>query len=214
MWNDCRLAEERGADYARRRAAAPISVGFRGPIEGGGVTARKATKKKSKAKRTRRTAVTSKRAPKSPAARRKRKKTPRGKKDPGGRPAIEWTEDVAKTIGKLAQFGNTVEDMARILRVSKSSLEEAIGKVPKVREAYYGGGAKLNDDLRRSQVTHAKAGNAMLLKWLGIQRLGQRDVKAVELSGTGEDGALKLEGDLGPVVVRKIVELLRSRGQR
>ena len=170
---------------------------------------RPATRRKKKAK-----AVTSARAPKSPRATRARKKTTRGEKDPGGAPAVEWTDDVVQTIAELAEFGNTVEDIARILKVGKSTLEEAIGKIDNVREAYYGGGARLNDDLRRAQVTGAKAGNATLLKWLGIQRLGQRDVKAVELSGSGEDGAVKLEGDLGPVVARKVVELLRSRGKR
>lgn len=177
-------------------------------------TTRKTPAKRKPATPRRRKAVTSRRAPKSPAAKRKRKRTPRGKKDPGGAPAVEWSADVLKTLAELAEFGNTVSDMARILRVGKSTLEEAIAEIPEVRDAYYGGGAKLNDDLRRAQVTNAKGGNASLLKWLGIQRLGQRDVKAVELTGSGEDGSVKVEGDLGPVVVRKIVELLRSRGQR
>lgn len=171
-------------------------------------------KKTATRRKAKRAVVTSKRAPRAPRAKRARKKTPRGRKDPGGAPAVVWDGDVLKTIADLSQFGNTVEDIARILKVGKPTLEEAIGKIDAVREAYYGGGAKLNQKLRRAQVNEAIGGNSSLLKWLGIQRLGQRDVKAVELSGSGEDGAVKLEGDLGPVVARKVVELLRSRGKR
>jgi len=168
-------------------------------------TRKKAVRKKT-AKKTRR--------PRSVRAKRSRKKTPRGQKDPGGQPAIDWNAEVCETIHDLAYSGNTVEDMARILKVGKSTLEEAIANEPEIREAYYRGGAQLNDDLRRSQVKFAKRGNATLLKWLGLQRLGQRDVKAVEISGSGEGGAIPVDADLGPVLTRKLVEFLRSRGQK
>lgn len=173
-----------------------------------------ARKKTTRPKTPRKRATRKARQPRSASAPRARKKRPRGEKDPGGQPAIEWPADVCETLHDLAESGNTVQDMARILKVSKSALEEAIANEPEVREAYHRGGAELNRDLRRSQVKFAKRGNATLLKWLGIQRLGQRDVKAVEISGTGDDGSVKVEGDLGPVVTRKLAELLRSRGQR
>ncbi len=176
------------------------------------------TARKTKAKRAKpskkKTPVRRARQPKSPGAERARKKTPRGKKDPGGRPAIVWSAEVVTAIARLAGFGNTVDDIARILNVAKPTLEEAISKEPAVRKAYYGGGAKLNGKLRRAQVTNALAGNSVLLKWLGIQRLGQRDVKAVELSGSGEGGAVKVEADLGPIVAQKVFEFLRSKGKR
>jgi hypothetical protein len=179
------------------------------------VTARKTQAKRTTRKTAgRKKATRTARQPKSPGAKRARKKTPRGKKDPGGRPAIVWSDDVVKTVAKLARFGNTVEDIARVLNVAKPTLEEAISKEPAVREAYYSGGAKLNGKLRRAQVNYALEGNAALLRWLGIQRLGQRDVKAVELTGSGEDGAVKVEGDLGPIVAQKVFEFLRSKGKR
>jgi hypothetical protein len=178
------------------------------------VTVRKTQAKKKASKKKKQTPTRKRREPRSPGAGRARKKTARGAKDPGGRPAVVWSPEVVKVIAKLARFGNTVEDMARILNVAKSTLEEAISQEPAVREAYYSGGAKLNGKLRRAQVTHALEGNSALLRWLGIQRLGQRDVKAVELTGSGDDGAVKVQGDLGPIVAQKVFEFLRSKGKR
>ena len=177
------------------------------------MAARRATAKKKAAAgpKTRKKA----RQPKSPRAPRARKKTPRGKKDPGGAPAIVWEGKVVEAIGDLAKFGNTVEDMAVILGVSTSSLEAAISdeSLP-VRGAYYGGKAQLRDTLRRSQVRTANEGNASMLKWLGVNLLNQRDVKAVEISGSGEGGAVKVTADLSDILVRRLGEFLRSRGKK
>jgi hypothetical protein len=166
---------------------------------------------------------------KAPAKRRKKaspkgakatsRKAPRSRKpaadapDPGGAPSIDWTPAVCETIRLLASFRNTVEDIAVILGVSKSALESAISTNDQVGEAFRSGTANFRSGLRLSQVKSALEGNASMLRWLGVNELGQRDVKAVEFTGTGEGGAVRVEADLGSVVTGKIVEFLRSRGK-
>lgn len=166
----------------------------------------------------------------TPAAGRRKKASPKGAKktsraaprsrkveadqaDVGGAPSIDWTPEVCETIRLLAGFRNTVEDIATILGVSKSALETAIAdETNPAREAYRQGGAHFRQGLRMAQVTTALEGNAAMLRWLGVNELGQRDVKAIEL--TGADGsALQVEADLGGIVARKLTEFLRSKGQ-
>lgn len=111
----------------------------------------------------------------------------------------------------MAGFGNTVADVATVLGISKSALEAAIADVDHEASRAYGlGKADLRSSLRRAQVEAARGGNVTAQIWLGKQILGQRDVKKLEL--TGADGEpLKVEGDLAPVVTRRLEEYLRNR---
>lgn len=163
-----------------------------------------AARKKARTSRRRATAA------RSPVAQRARTGDPHRP----GRPSIQWDEENAKDVHRMARAGNTVEDMAVILRVSKRALEyELAREESSVREAYHRGRAERRDVLRTAQLRLALRGNATMLIWLGKQDLRQRDVKRVEV--IGEDGApIAVKGDLGPVVSRKIAEFLRSRGKR
>ncbi len=157
--------------------------------------------------------VRKKAAPRTPRAKRTRRKPPSGEPDRGGRPAIEWTEQAASDVHRMARAGNTVGDMAAILGVSKRSLETAIAGSDAVGEQYRLACAERHDVLRTAQLRAALSGNPTMLIWLGKQDLGQRDVKAVEVSGTGGE-PIEVEGDLGPVLKQRIVEFLRSRGKK
>lgn len=152
--------------------------------------------------------------PRSPRAKRARRKPPADKPDPGGRPAIDWNEDVARDVHRMARAGNTVGDMAAILSVSKRSLETAIANSGDVGEQYRLACAERRDVLRTAQLRTALQGNPTMLIWLGKQDLHQREPpRMVEVSGVGGE-AIEVEGDLGPVLERKIVEFLRSRGRQ
>lgn len=172
------------------------------------MTARKskAGKKKPAKKKTART-------PRSPAVRRARR-PPADRPDRGGRPAIEWTEQAAADVHKMARAGNTVGDMAAILEVSKRSLENALQKNPDISEAYRRGCAERRDVLRTAQLRLALRGNATMLIWLGKQDLGQREPpRMVEVSGAGGE-PIEIEGDLSAVLKQRVLEFLRSRGKK
>ena len=113
----------------------------------------------------------------------------------------------------MTRAGNTVGDMAAILGVSKRSLETAIADTGTVGEQYRLGAAERHDVLRTAQLRAALRGNPTMLIWLGKQDLGQRDVKAVEVTGAGGE-PIEVEGDLGPILEQKIMEFLRSRGKQ
>lgn len=130
-----------------------------------------------------------------------------------GRPAIEWNDKAVRAIERLALKGNTVEDMASILEVGKRTLERAIAtEYHPVRHAYERGRAHRRNNLRTWQYQTARGGNATMQIWLGKQDLGQRDVKAVELTGE-QGGPIGIEGshDVGQVLEERIVALARSR---
>lgn len=155
-----------------------------------------------------------KRVPRSPALKRSRRPTPTGKRDRGGRPAIDWTEQAAVDVHRMARADNTVADMAAILDVGKRSLELAIQQNDTIGGAYRRGLAERRDAIRTAQLRYALRGNPALLIWLGKQELGQREPpRAVEL--TGADGEpIELRGDLEPILKQRITAFLRSRGKK
>lgn len=169
------------------------------------MTARKKASRKKTAAGSRR-----KKTPRSTKAARSRRKLPKGEPDKGGRPAIQWTEANAQDVRDLAEVGNTVADMARILGVSKRSLETAIGSHELVKPAYEIGCAERRNGLRTAQFKAAKRGNGTMLVWLGKQELGQRDFKRLEIVGP-EGGPVELDADLGFVVKERLRTFLRNR---
>ena len=46
--------------------------------------------------------------------------------------------------------------------------------------------------------------------WLGKQLLGQRDIRAIELTGT-DGGPMEMQADLGPVLEAKLSEFIKNR---
>ena len=165
-----------------------------------------ATRKKSTRKSSRKkSSPQSARKRKAGSARPARRKPPKGSK--GGKPKVEFD---LKDLRELAATGNTNRTIARLLHVSEATLQARIADTPEVSDAIDLGKAELERDLRTAQVKYAKKGHGTMLVWLGKQVLGQRDVRAVEL--TGQDGApMELQAELRPVLEQKLVEFLRNR---
>lgn len=125
----------------------------------------------------------------------------------GGAPKVEFDLD---DLTELAAKGNTNETIARLLKVSKATLQRRIADTPEVADAIANGRASMEDDLRTWQLSSAKGGNATMQIWLGKQNLGQRDVRAVELTG-GSGGPLEIDHGLRPALEAKLAEFIRSR---
>jgi hypothetical protein len=118
-------------------------------------------------------------------------------------------------LEELASKGNSNETIARLLKVSKATLQRRIADSPQVADAIAQGRARVEDKLRTVQLETAYAvglpGSATLQIWLGKQLLGQRDVRAVEVSGAN-GGPLELQADLRPVLEDKLAKFIKSRG--
>jgi hypothetical protein len=79
-------------------------------------------------------------------------------------------------VERLAELGNTMEDIAWILGCSKQTIYTNMNNDPEFMDAYKRGFAKGNERLRRAQFDAAVEDKVpSLLIWLGKQRLGQRD---------------------------------------
>jgi hypothetical protein len=151
----------------------------------------------------------------------KRAKAPQAKKSKasrkgtaGGRPRFIFGKHACECLAWLAGAGNTIEDAARIVTVSKSTLERAIAKEGSpASEAWAAGKSHLNNRLRVAQVELAiDDKNPTMQIWLGKQLLGQRDYKRIEVTGAG-GGPLEISegGEYLELLGQKIVELQRSR---
>ena len=137
-----------------------------------------------------------------------RRKQPGGK---GGVPEVEFDLD---DLEEMAALGIPNERMARLLHISKATLQHAVSDTPEVEDAIEMGRARLDRSLRTAQVRTGLSigtpGSATMLIWLGKNLLGQRDVRAVEVTGA-DGGPLELQADLRPVLQEKLEEFIRSR---
>jgi hypothetical protein len=125
----------------------------------------------------------------------------------GGAPKVEFDLD---DLRDLARIGCTNETMSSLLKVGKRTLQRRIADTPAVAEAIQEGRATMERSLRTAQLRNALSGNPTMQIWLGKQLLGQRDVRAVELTG-GDGGPLEVSAELRPVLEEKIAEFIKSR---
>lgn len=86
-------------------------------------------------------------------------------------------------VYKAARVFPTQEELAAFLGVSLKTVKRRLKEKP-FAEAFAAGKAEGRYSLRRAQYSAAIKGNAQMLKWLGIQELGQRDRQEI----TGADG--------------------------
>lgn len=93
----------------------------------------------------------------------------------GGRPRIEVDWD---TIGILIRAGNTNEDIAALLKMGVSTLQERFAEEPEIVAAHR---AQRRNLLRTRQTANALAGSDRMLIHLGEHELGQR--RRLQLSG-------------------------------
>lgn len=158
---------------------------------------------------SRKKASRKKKASRSPLASRKAKpgSVKPARKSSGRRPKVVFDTD---DLFKLAQVGCTIEDIAALLKVSKQTLYTHMAEDPKVNDAVELGRATMRRNVRIAQVRNATGGNATMQIWLGKQILGQRDVRAVEVTGP-DGGPLELQADLRPVLEEKLAAFIRSK---
>lgn len=152
------------------------------------------------------------------ARKRKRGSLRPARKKTGGRgkPRIEF--DLGD-LEELAKTGNSNATIARLLQVAESVLQQRIADTPEVADAIANGRANMEDGLRAAQYRTAVGdpendipGNPTMQIWLGKQNLGQRDRRALELTGEA-GGPLSIQTDLAPVLEQKLLEFLKSRRQ-
>ena len=103
----------------------------------------------------------------------------RGGSRPGaGRKPLKFDLEV---VERLCSLGCTNEELAGVLNCSVRTIE-TYSKKTKFAEAMARGRAKMRVSLRRNQFKAAEKGNGTMLRWLGMQYLGQRYVMPIELS--------------------------------
>jgi hypothetical protein len=103
----------------------------------------------------------------------------RGGSRPGaGRKPLKFDLEV---VERLCSLGCTNEELAGVLNCSVRTIE-IYSKKPKFGEAMARGRAKMRVSLRRNQFKAAEKGNGTMLRWLGMQYLGQRYVMPIEVS--------------------------------
>src|SRR5580700_2692665 len=93
-------------------------------------------------------------------------------KNPGGRPPA--VIDLL-TVERAASIGCTVEEIAAILGIARSTLFERKADDPAIEDAIEKGRGTGRATLRRLQWDKAQQGSDTMLIWLGKQVLGQRD---------------------------------------
>src|SRR5215472_5722585 len=76
---------------------------------------------------------------------------------------------MAARVRQLAEWGCPVDEIASDLKISNESLYRYF------RNDIRDGNLQTRIELRQKQIELAKAGNTAMLRWLGIQLLGQRE---------------------------------------
>jgi hypothetical protein len=76
---------------------------------------------------------------------------------------------MAARVRQLAEWGCPVDEIASDLKISNESLYRYF------RNDIKDGNLQTRIELRQKQIELAKAGNTAMLRWLGIQLLGQRE---------------------------------------
>jgi hypothetical protein len=114
----------------------------------------------------------------------------------GGRPCAEID---LETVRNSAKIGCTVNEIAAVLGVSRSTMFKYMALDPNIQIAIDEGRDMGCGTLRRFQWHKAEAGSDTMLIWLGKQMLGQKDKS--EFTGA-DDGPLRviveLVGDAAP----------------
>jgi hypothetical protein len=98
-------------------------------------------------------------------------------KNLGGRPQAEIDLEVVRNA---AGIGCTVNEIAAVLGVCRSTLFKYMQINPDVQTAIDEGRDKGCATLRRHQWQRASVGSDTMLIWLGKQMLGQRDTQQVQ----------------------------------
>ena len=125
-----------------------------------------------------------------------------------GRPRLEL--DLTQ-VEALAQIGCTIDEIATVLGVGPSTVDDRMAKDIDFQVAYKRGREHGKATLRRMQWNSAKGGHVTMMIWLGKQLLGQKDHRSVNLSVEGH--ALKLAEQIkekDPNLYEKVVKIMNE----
>ena len=147
--------------------------------------------------------ATRKKRAKVASSKAKRKRVP-GKP---GRPRVEID---LESLEKLIQAGCIMEEIADILGISRATLQARAADTPAVGAIFQKARATRKRNLRLAQTRRALQGDTRMLIHLGEQELGQRRIKAVEISGLG-GSPIEIDAGLKPVLEEKLAAFLKSR---
>lgn len=171
-------------------------------------TTRKRTTKKAGRRKKKASSSRKKSARKKSARKRGTLKVGRSANGPGA-PRIEFD---LENLCELARIGCTNETIAHMLGVGKATLQRRIAEQGEIPDAIAKGRASVEISLRTHQLAWAlgsRPGNVTMMIWLGKQMLGQRDTKAVELTGPG-GGAVEVDHRLAEVILKRLEQYKRS----
>ena len=93
---------------------------------------------------------------------------------------------------------------------SRATLQARAADTEEVGEVLRKGRATRKRNLRLAQTRRALQGDTRMLIHLGEQELGQRRIKAVEISGLG-GAPIEIDAGLRPVLEEKLAAFLKSR---
>ena len=111
----------------------------------------------------------------------------------GGRPRILL--DLSQ-VEALAQIGCTLDEIAAVLGVSASTVDDRMSKDEGFQASHKKGSEHGKATLRRMQWNSAKEGNVTMMIWLGKQLLGQKDQSRMEATlDVNQDIAGQFERD-------------------
>lgn len=111
-------------------------------------------------------------------------------KRPRGRPhSLEPDERTIKIVEGLGRIQATVEEIARVLNVTKKTYISFKKRHPIIEDAYQTGRAMGRVSLRRAQFRNAENGNTTMQIWLGKQYLEQSDHQNVNSNVTFSESA-------------------------
>ena len=120
-----------------------------------------------------------------PRRRRKKPIQPELKNKIGHPLAYPDVQQAMKLLEGLGAIMATHEEAAAVLRVSKPTLYAMFARWPEVKEAFETGRMHGRVSLRRNQVDLSKR-NATMAIFLGMNWLGQKDLRNVNHAGTVE----------------------------
>jgi len=103
------------------------------------------------------------------------------------------TEDIRRLVRKAATIGCTIEEIAFLAGLGRSTIKR------RCRKEVDEGRAKLRRGLRTKQLQVARRGNVTMLIWLGKQYLGQTDRQEVVQRG----GKLRIVEEIVTEAVRR-----------
>ena len=145
------------------------------------------------------------------AARKTRKVTTKAKRKrvPGkpGRPRVEIDTEA---LERLVNAGCIMDEIADIMGISRATLQARAADTEEVGEVLRKGRATRKRNLRLAQTRRALQGDTRMLIHLGEQELGQRLIKAVEISGLG-GAPIEIDAGLQPVLEEKLAAFLKAR---